>query len=128
MCLIINENYHKNFKPLKAEREFAVWKIVCCGFKPVIFISNIYCFRYEKGFEYFITNKRPFSYRTKSELHSRASFKYKVVDRGFHSYKTRPNLKTSARFQKIVKFYIPKGSLYFIGTEGDIVSNRIILY
>ena len=110
MCLHIDKRYHPRKKPLIAKKDIPVWKYVI-PIAPAKYNSFFWNFTYERGYEYSIINKKPFGIIGW------------VIDRGFHSYNHRNNIN-----YHWIRFYIPKGSLYYIGQYGDIVSNRIVLY
>jgi hypothetical protein len=49
------------------------------------------------------------------------------IDRGFHSYKKMCESVKRADKDYVYKIIIPKGSRYYEGTKGDLVSNQIII-
>ena len=102
-----------NLKPLIAKEDILVWKFI------------------------FQDNRAPyyteFCYSpNKTEKEVKLKVINAIIEEGYHSWCSRSIAKSekSEKFRKfgkfkVVKFYIPKGSEYFIGEDGDIVSNKI---
>ncbi len=141
MCLHISTEKKKNQssfsekspKPLIAKKDIRVYKI----FNSVNYDANgkineaisVYQdFKYKKGKKYILNGKailRPS--RRQSSWNNLWE-----INRGFHAYRTsiwaKNKLKGSWMYDnssKIIQFYIPKGSSYYYGTDGEIVSNQI---
>lgn len=122
MCLYINKSLHKEIdnilQPHIAKSNMTVWKVITTD-----------------NYSYY--KNKPYKPNT---LYPRVKFGYysqvikqileTVIEMGYHSYKSRENAR-NLHFNsimddtKIVKFIIPKGAKYYIGEDGDIVSNII---
>lgn len=125
MCLYIDTSKHKLGKngiplPLIMEEDRVVWKVI--GYNN---ISTTRLFQYDENSLYSIDGLKV--YRVEGAIHQ-PRIVY-VVDRGYHAYTTRRTARGCRCLflcdGKIVKFVIPKGAKYFVGMDGDIVSDQI---
>lgn len=115
MCLTIANN---STKPLIAKKDILVWKVITK--------NNISIWR---EFRYY-PNK---TYITKfyiecGNLVYNYNMMFCTVYSGFHAYLSRSiarKVKSYVNDEKVVKFIIPKGAKYYLGDDGDIVSNKI---
>lgn len=70
-------------------------------------------------------------YKTKLEIDRELFYLYdkKAISLGFHSFKRKMNCELyKFCFNKnmiIYKAIIPKGAIFFIGSNGDVVSNKL---
>ena len=132
MCLVTSTFYHKkdnnrNVKCFVAKEDILVYKCLDCE-------DGVYCtpFRYmpivfTKG--KYVYNKVKMSQKIGCGIRENA-----VVSKGIHAFSTRGNAI------KLVKFFydvngtsmhyavIPKGSNFYLGSQGDVVSNNLIVY
>lgn len=132
MCLQIDSKIHKNPIPLTAKKDIEVFKVIHNDNYTVI-----------QGFKY----EPNTLYRHRKSLKCYGGYN---IFHGFHSYDEKVTFKIcnkdlvykqadviNLRYNnreisnydvikcKIVKFIIPKGAKYFIGTDGDKVSTSI---
>lgn len=137
MCLIVNKMFAsseeaRNYfnKPLIAKKDIKVYKILenlnknkTTGYSPFKYM------KYKKGFQYteshFNMNIEEY-YTSLYEL---------CINQGLHAYikKNSEGLKChlsqfSYSSPEIIEMYIPKGSKYFLGKDGEIVSDNLIWY
>jgi hypothetical protein len=117
MCLSIKYKPHMNkgkLLPLVAKKEILVYK--------EIYIGNTSFFR---GFRY-EPNKL---YRLRKALSIIRHMKHgDTINQGFHAFTRKAAQAKAAQASygtKMVKFYIPKGAKYYMGTHADIVSTSI---
>lgn len=98
--------------PLIAKKDMPVWKMIHntnhSFFEGFLYQPNK---RYMIEFPYLIGTR--------------------IVDKGYHAFRSRKTARQHYGINmsckpKIVKFTIPKGAKYYIGEDGDIVSNTII--
>ena len=132
MCLITDNYYHKkdkfnNVKCFVAEEDILVYKCLDCKngefrtpfqYMPIVFTKGKYVY-----------NKVKMSQKIGCGIRENA-----VVSKGIHAFSTRGNAI------KLVKFFydvngtsmhyavIPKGSNFYLGSQGDVVSNNLIVY
>lgn len=125
MCLTVKEGFKtrkeaREYKPLIAKEDIKVYKVVNLENK-----SPYFSFYYEKGYHYAsnfsknIVNYSRWHIKINKGLHS--FIKYKKA-------KERKNNFLSSDDFKIIIMYIPKGSEYYLGTGGDVVSNNLVWY
>ena len=120
MCLSINKKFHKNNKPLKAEKDIRVYKCLDIQFgittpfmyHPIKFDEEGKCIL------------------TSGELKPTSE---DTINKGIHAYRTKNDaIITCLMFPETgttaFKATIPKGTKYFIGNNGDIVSEKMIIY
>jgi hypothetical protein len=124
MCLLIRENFQnfkaaQRYKPKVTTRARYVYKLVNLNLR-----SHVYNFPYEWGRKYSIKkfgkdiDGNPYSgYRL--EIHE-----------GFHAYTTLAiaNHKVTDAINdvRVIRCKIPAGSEYFLGSNGEIVSNCLV--
>lgn len=132
MCLIISEKYHPDYKPLVAEEDIEVVKYLalpddvsyldmndmirtvhhplCTPFMsiPIVFDDNEECVLESSTFE--------------AKMDEDDGWCMEV---GIHAY-TSPQ---GTRLSGLTPFqaYIPKGTKYYFGTNGDIVAEKMII-
>lgn len=116
MCLYVAKS--DNGKPFVAKKDILVWKV----------INKANNRSYFKQFEYkqFTTHK--------TNIRKKVITKYDdaTINKGFHSFITRKVARAEGQCcywysvpTKVVKMWIPKGSLYYIGVHQDLVSDLI---
>ena len=129
MCLTISQYFKtrqqaRDFskQPLIAKKDIVVYKVI-----NIFGGASIYRnFKYEQGYHYYQTGKRPFGF-----VIYKGSFqeKWKIdINEGLHSYSTVT--KATSRcdsYSKVVEMIIPKGAKYFIGSNNDIVLLQCLL-
>lgn len=130
MCLVIKNIktrelariYTKN--PKIAKKDVNVFKVLDENNN-----SAYQYFKYEKGTHYYQTG-RPFSFEIYKQ-ESVFNYGWRInINRGLHSF----TLKKAAKEilypnDKIVKMVIPRGSKYYISSDGtEIVSDNLIYY
>jgi len=107
---------------LIAKEDINVFKILTRGnFAP--FKS----FLYEKGMHYYQEGK-PFGIGKIEKPWYSSMWRFDV-EQGLHSYTSKSKAEEHLSFYiniKIVKMIIPKGALYYIGINGDVVSSELI--
>ena len=121
MCLQVDKRFKtrqeaRNYKPLIAKKDIKVYKYL--DFEDDVYISLFMGFKYEKGYHYSANISR--------NIFKRRHLNVWTIEcnRGLHAYTNKMN---KAYFEEII-MYIPKGSEYYLGTNGDIVSNNLIWY
>lgn len=106
MCLYVCS------KLLTAKNDIEVYKVLTSHNK-----SAVKRFQYKRGIVYPYIGLEPVE-TFRSSIHA-----------GYHSFKTKDRAELNRSFWhhecRVVKFIIPKGSKYYLGTNGDIVSTRI---
>ena len=124
MCLT-SENYNSKkerniaMKPLVAKKDFKVYKILKNKLTPWR------GFHYEPGIHYYQDKKlKPI------KIKSVFGYYFKI-DEGLHCFKDKESaIEYISNYlnitYRIVEMIIPKGSQYFIGKIGDIVTNNLI--
>lgn len=107
MCL-----YTKQTFPLIAQKDITVSKQLRKGC-----ISPYFELRYKLGKSYFAEFRKAPSILTPGAY---------VIHNGLHSFVSafHPQIEYGC---KTYKAYIPKGSEYYVGQEGDIVSNQLVV-
>lgn len=134
MCLTINKIFKTkkqakeySSKPLIAKKDIIVYKVLRKNNT-----SRYKRFKFKKGYQY-TNDKFGFSYYDYYKYYD--SYKpiiklWKLsIEEGLHSCidKNSTNQHNHGD-SKIIKMIIPKGSEYFLGKRGDIVSNKLIWY
>jgi hypothetical protein len=123
MCLIVNHSFHKKKDkkgfplPLRAKKDIKVVKALMVSNGK--YYSPVKGFIYHPGFIYSITNKKQFGITKNKRFSGGPQYE---IGRGFHSFSNGGKYFYTLR--KII-FIIPKGALYYRGTDGDWVSNKI---
>lgn len=118
MCLYIDKLFHQRIdnilQPLIAKTDKTVWK--------VIGKHNLSMHRKK----HYSPNKL---YQRVAFGYSSDSLNIQYIEAGYHAFTSRciARLKyySNKEEYKLVKFTIPKGAKYYIGEDGDIVSNMI---
>lgn len=122
MCLTIKGKYEKtkSDKPLPrvAGRDKIVYKVLRRYGDDLISFHQMYTYRLGKVYSSSLGVEKAFSVW--------AGWK---VEKGLHAYINRVTAENDLYNASIVliKCRIPKGAKYYLGMNGDIVSNRIIL-
>jgi len=125
MCLKVDKKFKtrkeaRNFKPLIAKKEIKVYKIL-----DTENTSPYFTFTYDKGYQY--------SSNFSKYIEENYGWKIKI-NKGLHSFIDYKNAKERKycflypESFKIITMYIPKGSKYYLGDDGDIVSDNLIWY
>lgn len=123
MCLTIRgfktRRKASEFKPLIAKEDIRVYKNLTQNNK-----SPYYDFKYEKGYHYSVTKL------TKNCVFSYIMCSWRInIEKGLHTYKQlNTAINNRDKEEKTVIMYIPKNSVYYLGANGDIVSNNLIWY
>ena len=121
MCLAIDKGFHKNNEPLIAERNIRVYKCLDMDQFGITTPFMYYPIEFDEEGKCILISK-------KLELTSQDT-----IREGIHACRT----KKAAEFicfmfpeagTTTFKAIIPKGTKYFIGNNGDIVSEKIIIY
>lgn len=127
MCLTINNSMHPNFKAHTVKSDMTVYKLLLHNDT-----SKYQGFKYVPHREY-----GEISFRLIPWGHAVMGYGGYMIEQGWHGFdglewatlakKNHDEYYHTSGFMsaKIVEFIIPKGSLYFIGQNGDIVANRI---
>ena len=128
MCLTLNKKFktekaalEASKNPLIAKKDMTVYKAV----RPVNenkFQAIYQTFTFEKGYHYYQTGKE-FSFIVSLVTYSPDSLYNLRVYRGLHSYIRKYQAQSKGHTERVI---IPKGAKYFIGKNGDIVSNQLI--
>lgn len=129
MCLIIDKNLNKKYKPMIADKDLVCYKVLKQkGWLFKHFYSPYFDFEWKKNVEY--TIEMNVSVITHGEH---------FVKKGFHAFINKELIdfrcipcfittcdgKTKPLKQILVECIIPKGSEYYIGKNNDIVSNKM---
>lgn len=132
MCLTVDKKFKtrkeaREFhnKPLKAEKDIKVYKIL----NKFTNKSKFQQMEYKKGYIY--QELTPFIEDVFTDIFFQYGIRYYAlaINTGLHSYKTKEKAKmVKGKYDKIVIMYIPKDSLYFIGKDNEIVSNKLVWY
>lgn len=129
MCLIVKRSKFNKFierklkillipRPKKARKDIKVFKVLELN---GLFLHSIY---YGKDRCWAV------NWIYKNSIKGIVSFKNKEihtieVSEGFHSYVEFHNIILIHKDYVVCEAIIPKGSKYYLGTEGDIVSNQL---
>lgn len=128
MCLIIKgfklkgDAIRFSKKPEVAKEDIIVYKVILSSGYP-LYRERLAGFKYEKGFHYYQTGNKPFTFD-----YGRVSPRNwaLLISVGLHSCKTRQNAKNRAELGgKVVKMIIPKGAKYF-ENDTEYVSDQLI--
>lgn len=126
MCLRISEKHHLTGEPLVAKRARRVFKLLeYIGGKSRLWASAFrghkYAFGREESAELFVVPRWDW-------------IANKTVKDGLHAYTGRAaayrhakNWSSGGPRHAAFIAIIPKGAKYYIGTDGDIVSNKLIV-
>ena len=118
MCLVIDRVRHPNLKPLVANHDIEVMKVLTFGNK-----GWTTPYRYKKI--HFIFKKAIL----KSEMRISILYTDEVCE-GIHSCLDVAKVKEVMSYNAgslVFQAIIPKGSKFYYGTDGDIVSNKLII-
>lgn len=126
MCLIVSIEHHPDLKPKTAKTDLRVYKILTqvsgCWFTP--YQSVRLKFNLQNKIRYKSTIDAPLSHSSGLSYCAR-------ISRGIHSfysYVFAINEKRWCGPGTVFYAVIPKGSKYYIGVEGDIVSSQLIIF
>ena len=125
MCLKVNTNFYtrkeaREHKPLIAEKDIKVYKVIDVNDR-----SPYFNFKYHKKYHY--------SCNFSKNIVNYGRW-YIKINKGLHSFIKHSEAKIrkagflNEDYFKIVTMYIPKGSEYYLGDNGDIVSNNLVWY
>lgn len=147
MCLVVDTNihretirtnlYHKTPKPLVATENLLVFKWIvkkrfgsCYGYDTYVDITPFMgkmVFFDKNGvatLESEMENGFPFTF----DIQIEGDVVLYKINKGIHSYRC-DNLDTDSPFSPNHNYaIIPKGSLYYIGQEYDVVSDKLIIF
>ena len=102
MCLHIKSGPHV------ADKDMTVWKVITGNN-----LSQWFDFKYSPNRKYKTVKLDVLTYDGGR------------IEEGYHAYRFKLD-KVVDGLYKAVEFTIPKGATYYLGTGGDIVSNRIV--
>lgn len=116
MCLYIDLTEHKNHTPNITKKDILVYKVL---YK---YIQGGYETPYQNYFIKFENEK--FVY-PKTDMEGT----FCTIEKGIHTHRYREYGEFHVYgYYKLFKAIIPKGSEYYIGTCGDVVSNNLIIF
>ena len=124
MCLTVNKKIHTNFKPLVAKYDIQVIKLLCCHLNETVEYVTPYFFKivnFKNGKCMLKTHKFTVEF-LKNPLQQKVYDM--IISEGIHSM-------TSIAPQALLSQHyaiIPKGTKFFIGTDCDIVSKKLIIF
>ena len=145
MCLYVDTNKHlanNSFVPKIAETDILVYKLLClCSNEEFITPYQGYPISFEKGkfvypkteigkinCEFFTIDEGIHSYFSKSAIEHILDIRYSHIDSKNLIVFENENEIVYNKYDSIHYAIIPKGSKYFIGIDGDIVSNNLIVF
>ncbi len=123
MCLTIDLNKHPDLKPIRLDKDLLVHKYLCNK-------NDVPGYYRERFMTKYVT---PFMYAQVHFLFGKAILRAELdepnacciqIDRGIHSMKVYMYSDVFIHHKAI----IPKGSLVYYGTDGDVVSNKLIIF
>ncbi len=130
MCLVINKKFHKSWlfsrpKPLVAKTNIPVFKIL-------LPIRNLYITPFQRARVFFDADGVAEGKKTALGLQHRRfeGESWWEVNEGYHSYTNSIDGKAAlvdTPSGSIFNAVIPKGSLYYIGENGDVVSDQLVI-
>lgn len=116
MCLTIvnrkGEYYNKKPRPFVAKKPIKVYKVLDGMYSPYR------RFRWQRGYNYY--EDQP--------LIVGVDYRLFIIGKGLHAYQSRDDAHGSFAYSstsRIVEMIIPKGAKYFLGDNGDIVSDKL---
>lgn len=118
MCLYTKKTWKTRETAIKssipiAKEDIKVYKVLTLSN-----LSPCQYFKYQKGKTYKANiQRRPGKHHK--------NYYYFAIFQGLHTCVTKLEAKRDFNNGKIVEMIIPKGSKYYIGTHGDIVSNKL---
>lgn len=122
MCLTIDLKKHPDLKPIRLDEDLLVHKYLCDKKK----VSDLHRKRFMTKY---VT---PFTYTSVHFLFGKAILRAKLDEPDGHNQIYRGIHSTRAYMYSDVfihhKAIIPKGSLIYYGTDGDVVSNKLIIF
>lgn len=125
MCLKINNTFHKKSKSLKAKQSILVYKVL----EKDNVSKNKYCTPYKKMAINFNEYDGMFFYKNTRMVRSENEY---FILNGIHSYFDDMIAKREVQIFKhwYTMHYavIPKGSKFYIGNDGDIVSTNLVVF
>lgn len=137
MCLSINNTFHKKEKSLVAEQNILVYKVL------ERYVGKEYNNKYHTPYQgkriNFNPNDGMYFYkntRIKKELFGSDGRKQKLITNGIHSFTDKQVAvnevvmysNNSTYRQSMHYAIIPKGSNFYIGIDGDIVSTNLVVF
>ncbi len=133
MCLTINTYHHYDeetggMKPLTADRPIAVFKILQRDYSPLDL-----GYTYHTPFRYFPVDFHGNICEMESSMNIRCHFENYTVEEGIHACLTYGEAKEfiSSRCGPrccIVLAVIPENTPFYVGEDGDIVSEKMNIY
>lgn len=138
MCLTIKTTFHKKGKPIVAERSILVYKMLerYMGKKynnqyhtPYMGTPINFCDEGDNMYFYKTT-------RLQKDLSLSPCSSDKYISKGIHSFSDKKtaidevNMYNEGSLYRMSMHYavIPKGSKFFIGSDGDIVSTNLVVF
>lgn len=126
MCLFKDKGFHSNNRPLIAEKDIICYKkiqqvgrnayITPCTYTQI----PIECIQDKVPFKAVILSRFKFIWR------HILGFSDIVTDGFIHTFSSVPLYFDLSRNNRVFKCIIPKGTIYFIGDDGDYASKQII--
>ena len=117
MCLIVDLKFHQFHSglpvPLKAEEDILVYKYLIIRYG-----------RYRTYPRAYLIDFRGNKFHYKSRLECHQPFANYIVEKGLHTVVNNDGVPSFESYYAI----IPKGSNFYIGKEGDIASDQLIIY
>ena len=133
MCLTIKTTFHKKGKPLVAERNILVYKML------ERYIGKKYNNQYHTPFmgtpiNFCDEGDNMYFYKATRLQKNEYDSDY-CISKGIHSFFDKPTAinEVNAYDERIYRMsmhyaVIPKGSKFFIGSDGDIVSTNLVVF
>ena len=127
MCLLTSTIYHKKdennvIKCFVAQEDILVYKCLDCDYgqystpfryMPIVFTKGKYVYNEVNMYEIAYCGK----------------YSGAAINVGIHTYSTKAVAMVSKfHYSKLHYAVIPKGSNFYIGIDGDVVSNNLIVY
>lgn len=129
MCLYVNSAYHPEGKPTLAQWNIIVWKVLYYDSSLDRHTSPFRDYPYELGKEMRMDGDVLEAERVLARL---------VVEDGLHSFKVTDAAAAIKVFcngnslqwgwMKVYPAVIPVGSLYYVGQDNDIASDRLVVF
>lgn len=123
MCLIMDADYHPNFhkgKALVADRPIVVYKRLDC----VTANGGVSPYQAHKWMFGVMQRVNNFTYR--NPIHRYAIDNKNAVSKGLHAFFDKKGLR--AKGHSLYPAVIPVGARFWLGWDGEIVSNAMTVY
>lgn len=135
MCLIVKTTFHKKGKPIVAEHSILVYKML------ERYTGKEYNNRYHTPFQGKTINfcdegDNMYFYKTTSLQKDLSEYSNKyIITKGIHSFFDKETTidEVNAYDERVIRMsmhyaVIPKGSKFYIGEDGDIVSTNLVVF